>query len=165
MKKGAERSNSLPQLKRMCISSSHIAHSMGVPRSSQGAKGPPPRMGPLLLSEADTTQIQSSSNVPWLSKPPNPTDTCAGKWGHLVPGNHNRNTDSSLPPGLLGAKETRKEGQFGKEALSPGGLEQGLMIMTRKVILGGLNTSSNYTESHKKEDISYCEVFSTLYSF
>lgn len=74
-------------------------------------------------------------------------------------------TDSSLPPSLLGAKETRKERPFEKEVLSSGGLEQGFMSVTRKVILGGLNTSSNYTESHRKEHISSCEASSTLCSF
>lgn len=43
---------------------------------------------------------------------------------------------SSLPPGLLGAKETRTEGPFEKEGLRPGGLEQGFLSVTREVILG-----------------------------
>lgn len=56
-----------------------------------------------------------------------------------MPGNHNRKHPQkvlSLLPGLLEAKETRKEGPFDKEALTPGDLEQGFMDVDKEAVLG-----------------------------
>lgn len=56
-----------------------------------------------------------------------------------MPGNHNRNHPQrvlALLPGLLEAKETRKEGPFDKEALTPGELEQGFMDVDKEAGLG-----------------------------
>lgn len=167
----SERSDHLPRVHKTWISSDHTVDSTAMLRRDQRARDS-------LRSEAPSSERSQRPLTP--GHPP----ICLGFPKHstllaLVWANrsvwcqeittetiHRKFYLCCLPPGLLGAKETRKEGPFDKEALTPGGLEQGFMNVDEEVVLGGhRDTSQNNTESHNKEAISSSEVSFILCCF
>lgn len=135
----AEKSNHLPKVQKPWLPSDYLLGSTEMLRRDQRARDSLQGWGPFIWEKPETTHTQPPSNLPWLPKPFNPAGTGIDKLERLVPGNHNRKHPQkvlSLLPGLLEAKETRKEGPFDKEALTPGDLEQGFMDVDKEAVLG-----------------------------